>query len=290
MVVALLGVAHNSPAFALDNGRYMREYLIRVALIDWRLRRAALKDCVEPAKGIGMIVDAQNAYAGYSTKMGGDLPEVIGLIPSAAAQGAGLAVGDHIVSIEGVPSSVLMRGPDGAQLPENMLMNIDRLTGHERLHLEIERLGIRRQIDLAAEEICSGLTIVRQSGRRDAYSDLHNIAITTGLLDRLSTDDQIAFIIGHELAHTIFADSDGNGLSRIEKEKRADLYGVHVAACAGFDPIQAIKALATVRSSNIAPILSFTHPSYKWRQQAVAEYLTEAQDCEEPFHDKMGSK
>ncbi len=217
-----------------------------------------------------------------------DLPRVIGFTDMAAA-GRALMPGDEILAIERVPVSQLMQGADGQILPEHILAHIDHMVPQASYRLEVQRAGHVRSVDVPARALCPGLTVVKQGRRGDAFSDLRNVAITTGLLDKLGSNDAVAFIIGHELAHTLFADSRKGPLSRRDKESRADLYGAHIAACAGFDPGKAIEALAVVRSMNVGG-LSLTHRPYKVRQQAIAQYLSVRPDCQAAFTWSRGEK
>ncbi len=275
-------------SWASDQSARAEAYLLRVARIDWRIRRAALKDCPVSAMRPGFVLDGRSAYISGKGAGGDDLPWIIGFTDMAAAAGP-LALGDEIRTIGQVPVSQLMQGADGQILPEHIFAHIDRMTPQVSYRLEVQRAGLTRSVDVPAHRLCPGLTIVRQSRRGDAFSDLRNVAITTGLLDRLGSDDAIAFVIGHELAHTIFADSRKGPVSRRDKEMRADLYGVHVAACAGFDPNKAIEALAVVRSMNVGG-LSLTHRPYKVRQQTIGQYLSVRPDCQATFAWRRGGK
>lgn len=51
-----------------------------------------------------------------------------------------------------------------------------------------------------------------------------------------NSDDEIACIIGHEMAHAIHGVSDGDEELRVEIEKKCDRLGVLYAALAGYDP------------------------------------------------------
>ncbi len=235
------------------------------------------------------VLDARSAYmAGKEARLP-DLPWVIGFTDMAAAGGA-LVPGDEIRAIERIPVSQLMQGVDGQILPGAYPCPYRPHGAASQLSTgRCSGAGHVRSVDVPARALCPGLTIVKQGRRGDAFSDLHNVAITTGLLDKLGSDDAVAFIIGHELAHTIFADSRKGSLSRRDKESRADLYGAHIAACAGFDPGKAMEALAVVRSMNVGG-LSLTHRPYKVRQQAIARYLSVRPDCQAAFGIEPGGE
>jgi hypothetical protein len=263
-----------------------QQVLLRVGRIDWLIRRASVKGCPRTTRSIGAILDSELAYssrAGESLK-GADAnarnyPQVIGVLPGAPAQLAGLIEGDRITTIQGKSALELMSGDSDMYLPENVFPNLDRIVSSDTYHLEIDRNGTIFSFDVNSVPICAGLTAVKQSLRVDAYSDSRNIAITTGFISRLRSDDEVAFVIGHELAHGVFNDSRRSGLSRLEKEDRADIYGVEMARCAGFNPLKAIDALSTIRSSIREFPLAITHRSYLSRKHAVLGFLRQHSSC-----------
>jgi predicted Zn-dependent protease len=132
------------------------------------------------------------------------------------------------------------------------------------------------------------------------------MAIYTGIIKKLSlTDDEIAQIMGHEIAHALLghgrermsraiAMQGGMALGSIvagrdlsvlapvadialtlpnsrEGESEADRYGIELAARAGYDPHAAVrlwKKMAAA-SSNGVPVFLSTHPSPDNRIQAL---------------------
>lgn len=58
------------------------------------------------------------------------------------------------------------------------------------------------QLVLSPKKICDHQVVVLASGTKNAYTDGENIGITTGFLSSID-DQELAFIISHELAHII---------------------------------------------------------------------------------------
>ena len=132
------------------------------------------------------------------------------------------------------------------------------------------------------------------------------MAIYTGIIEKLKlTDDEIAQIMGHEIAHamlghgreqmsraiamqggvqigSILAGRDLSGLAPVAdiaitlphsraSESEADRYGIELAARAGFDPRTAVRLwekMSSASSNGVPPFLS-THPSPDNRIQAL---------------------
>jgi len=132
------------------------------------------------------------------------------------------------------------------------------------------------------------------------------MAIYTGIIDKLKlTDDEIAQIMGHEIAHallghgreqmsraiamqggmqigSILAGRDLSGLAPVadiavtlphsrSSESEADRYGVELAARAGYDPRTAVRLWEKMSSAsgNGVPQFLSTHPSPDNRIQAL---------------------
>lgn len=259
--------------------------------IDWRLRAAAGRNCRRSMLGTGIVLDSLLAYKAadrpaLSALLGlGDLPQIVGIAAGSPGEAAGLAVGDRIVAVNGMSSLDLM-SREGSEdiLPENMLENIGAMPQAEPVRFEIERGGERLARDVDAIAICPGMIAVKVSEAVDAFSDSDNIAVTTGMVSKLGTPDEMAFVIGHELAHILFEDSRHHQISRIRKEDRADLYGVFLARCAGFDPQGAISALEKLKSQAKGRlVIPWIHHSFNQRQKNISSVIHSPINCEDPF-------
>ncbi len=90
------------------------------------------------------------------------------------------------------------------------------------------------------------------------------MAIYTGLIQRLAlSDDEIAAVMGHEIAHALR-----------EHETEAVRMGVELAARAGYDPRAAVTLWNKMagQSAGAPPQWLSTHPSHATRQKDLAEY------------------
>ena len=150
------------------------------------------------------------------------------------------------------------------------------------------------------------------------------MALYTGLVDKVKpTDDELAQVLGHEIAHAlakhsaekmsvamastigvlavgVAADNKGLALSgaalaaalAVEKpnsraaESEADRIGIELAAKAGYDPRAAItlwQKMAKVGGQGPPQFLS-THPSPANREKKLAEYVPEMM----PYYEQKG--
>ncbi|WP_242130251.1 M48 family metalloprotease [Sphingobium sp. Sx8-8] len=262
--------------------------------IDWRLKMAAGQNCRYPTLGTGIVLDSLLAYRAterpaLATRLGlGEIPQVIGLAHGSPGEAAGLAVGDRITGIGGIPAMDMMLYLGSRDvLPENILRNIADMAPAKPIRFEVERKGEHFGLDVQGIALCGGTVTLKSSHQADAFSDRNNIAVTTGMVSMLETADEMAFIIGHEFTHILFEDSKPQKISRLEKENRADLYGTLLAACAGFDPKGAITALEKLkRRSGLKLDILKTHHGFDRRQKAIRNLLHSIINCEEIFGNK----
>lgn len=85
---------------------------------------------------------------------------------------------------------------------------------------------------------CYGTTVILFKGGKQAFSKNGTAYISTGIL-RSADEDTLAFVIGHEVAHTLLGHTTGN--AKIETE--ADILGAQLACKAGYNPSKAAKLM-----------------------------------------------
>ena len=91
---------------------------------------------------------------------------------------------------------------------------------------------------------CGIRVILQSSGGIDAHSDGRNVAVSTGLVTFAQTDAQLALAAAHEFGHAIARHGKPKGLNeRRHMEDEADLIGIRLAVCAGYDANDAMAAV-----------------------------------------------
>ncbi len=178
-------------------------------------------------------------------------PEVLAVLPGSPAEAAGIRVGDHVVDLD-------VERDDAASLW------IEVARGDET---------IRRRLSYVAE--CEYPITTAIGDMVNAHVDGQTIVITTGLLRFVENDDELAAVIGHELAHRIL----GHRRSRLKsRERAADYLGVYLAARAGYDPAAAatfVRRLAAEHPELISDRASPAHPSTAARVAALERTVEE---------------
>lgn len=113
----------------------------------------------------------------------------------------------------------------------------------------------------------------------NAYSNLmyKTVKISSGILPYMDNDDEMAFVLGHEIAHSMDA-HDGvlkwfmMRINTREYEYKADLIGIDLMTKAGYNPIAAITC--SNKWMDEAPWDFFiTHPVTSKRLMAMYKYI-----------------
>jgi membrane-associated protease RseP (regulator of RpoE activity) len=159
----------------------------------------------------------ETAYQRYGID---DLVKVIWVLPGYPAADAGLEAGDTILEIDGreIHLAAALERRRAEDLPIATL-------------LRIERDGEIRDLQVESRIGCFRPAEVKIMDNIDAYSEGERIVVYSGLLRFLESDDELAVILGHELAHGLL----DAGLDPAAAEREADRVGLYLAALAGYD-------------------------------------------------------
>lgn len=105
------------------------------------------------------------------------------------------------------------------------------------------------------------------------------IVLTSGILEIAKTNDELAFVIGHEISHTInnnnhetisYIINNHNLPLYIKHEIEADISGMLFAEKAGFNPFASVKLLAKM--------LKDPSQSFDERLEAISRFLSNKWD------------
>ena len=193
---------------------------------------------------------------------------ILNVRPGSAADKAGLRRGDILLGITHKPLSAR-----GKQL-QNILEDPDPM-------LRIKRGETEFTVSIEPEEICNYPIKLSSSSTINAYANGRSITMTAGMMNFVKDDNELASIIGHELAHNtmghirkivtnLVISLGGTRYTRLF-ESEADYVGIYYMARAGYDP-QGVedlwRRLALTNPKSV--VRAKTHPIYPDRYLRIA--------------------
>ncbi|GHA87944.1 hypothetical protein GCM10009069_08620 [Algimonas arctica] len=247
------------------------DYSARLLRVGRQILHANAGLCPKTRRDIGVVIHTEENYPrelriAARRELGAtDTPSVFLVAPNSPAARAGIKSGD-VFLIDGNPV-----GPDSLQ----------EALEAPTVPLTIQRAAREMTLSVTPNTICRSRLRLRPSSAINAFANGRNITVTTGMMDFTESDDELALILGHELAH--------NTMGHIRKvvgnlilsgfatrytrpfELESDYVGLYYMVRAGFNPddVEAFwRRLADVdpRSVNRAK----THPTFPARYLRIA--------------------
>ena len=234
----------------------------RVARVGHRLSAANAELCPAVRNSAGWLLHAAGQYspdlrphAEARFGLDGDLPGLLAVPEGSAAARAGLGQGDLILSVDG---ESLMRGPVRREAAfeglEANLQRLDLALARGPVTLVVRRDGVDRPVSVTPQRACGYDIQLDPSDELNARADGKRLFITTAMAGFAATDDELALVLGHELAHHVLghrdwheAETRGRRTQTVPaladtpggSERQADRVGLYLAARAGFDTAMA---------------------------------------------------
>lgn len=186
----------------------------------------------------GLITHSAESYSKHIRKDAADLlglgdePIILHVIQDSPADKAGIQTGDIILDDDDTPISAAALRKLNTEDNGQSRLRIQR--GSEDIEVEVQTIPA-----------CGYSLGLRNSDAVNAFATGRSIIVTTGMMDFTQSDEELAAILGHELAH--------NTMGHIRKiitntvlsvfatrytrpfESEADYVGLYYAARAGYD-------------------------------------------------------
>lgn len=285
---------------------FLRADDARVAAVAYRLASAGAAHCPAPYPLTGLSfhhlreyqpADRPGLVARYGLNRG---LGVLGVVEGSPAALAGLEAGDVILQVNGEP--IRPAPPPGAPEPsaewraglEAGEDQLEAALGSGPASLTVLRGG--RDVlglSLASRPGCPARVRLARSGQNSAFATARHVILTSATLAFAQNDDELAVILGHELAHVILGHADrlkregvpkgllrglGKNAARVRAtEEEADRLGLRLAWAAGYDVTAAIPFWRRYYARFDTPQFFRTHPSLGARERLVRETLAELQ-------------
>jgi len=217
--------------------------------------------------------------------------------PRLPAALAGLVLGDRVVQLNA--RSVTQDGAEDVMILVRK-MTVARI---QPLQLEVTRAGDRRSLTMWAVPACQFTLQLVETDQINGITDGRRIGVTTGAMRFLRSDDELAWVVAHEIAHNVLSHVQNAKLSAMLRsflgatvgssvappvsppqrslESQADYVGSYIMARAGYD-LQAIKQfwrrMKDLPSRPLMPEVIMTHPTTAERLAAFEETLKEIEE------------
>ncbi len=219
-------------------------------------------------------------------------PAILAVARSSPAEHAGIRRDDILLTIDEIAAPA----PDGIGQPfdqQTARAISDRIDDqldaaaarNAPVRLQVLRGDRRLSVTVQPIWACPSRIHLARSNQQNAFADGEHVVLTTGLLNALHMDDELAFVLGHEMAHNILHHAallraqgvprkgmgrvlGKNGQTLRATERAADLLGGQLALDAGYD---LYAGAAVLRSLNEGIGISFlaAHDSARKRIKAV---------------------
>jgi len=257
-------------AMAFDEMDHLQRRLMQVAL---PVLKTNTELCPKTRQDIGVVMHSTKTYAkslrpAAQRELGAkDEPSIRLVVKGSAAEAAGLKVGDQFLNARG---DVVSPNSKALQVQLKQGGNIRVLRSGEDLPFTVE-----------SETVCGYNVRLAQTSTINAYADGKNITMTSGMMNFVKNDDELALIIGHELGHNtmghirkivsnIILSVGGTRYTR-PFETEADYVGLYYMVRAGYSPEGVENFWRRLAVANPKYVgRDKTHPRYPNRYLSIA--------------------
>jgi hypothetical protein len=267
---------------------------MRLAATAERMLQANRALCRSHMPMTGLVLHSSDQYReGWSNAFVNGPIAIATIVPGSPAAAAGLEPRDGLAAI-GPMRMEGLRAEGQAPLRDSAFAVLAEQRPEAAIILSAVRDGQERTVVLDAPRGCRALVEIRTTNELAARSDGRVIQVNYGLA-AVATDDELAVVFAHELAHLVlehrrrleaagvskgfFGEFGRNQSLNRQVEVEADRLSVHLLANAGYDPALAPAFWRSSLGRRVSGGLlrSSTYPSAEARarliESEIAAYL-----------------
>ena len=217
----------------------------RLDNVSFALLRASVplcRDAVRPRRGIRFanVHSFAKDYRAAARELGfSDTLSVTVVAKGSPAERAGVKVGDRIIAVAGEAAPVGSRATsdfaarldqsrsDGGSTPAAPINRYTVLrspaVGHQvDSSVSVDTTVRTIELEVPADTVCAFDAMVVKDDGINAYADGKNVAVTSGMMRFATTDDELAVVVSHEIAH--------NAMRHIQAKKKNSAFGAILGA------------------------------------------------------------
>jgi hypothetical protein len=315
VITAWAAESHAAPD-GRDPLQALRPHDIRVATVGDRLATANAPLCRRRQYQHGIAIHDLSQYprvarsaaiAAFRLDHG---PAVLALASRGAAARAGLQLDDVLLTADGVP---LPRPAsdvhDSFAAAEAIIAALEAAFADGSAELGVRRGDAVTQVRVQAVAGCASRFQVVPSEKRSAKADGIYVQLTSALVAYTRTDDELAALVAHELAHNMLLHRQRLNDAGVDRdtpirsardaqlfqltELEADRLAIHLMKRAGYDPAAAVRLWTRQSREPQGRRPSGSHPSWAVRIQAmqaeiaaIAAATAEGREARAPLPDR----
>lgn len=251
----------------------------RLAAVGYRLANANAAFCSHKMgfnpgwvlHDIAQYPDAEAAKAAFGFTQA---VEVASIVAGGDAETHGVKTGDGLIRIGNRDiASFAQSKPLGTERLDAVRALLDDLWGPNYLApLRVKRGGETRELLFQLNPVCASHFWVDASNSIEAGADGDQVRVSTALIDFVATDDELAAVAAHELAHNLLRHPPGSAEARKRKsitttEIEADRLSVWLLTNAGYDPQAAVRFWQRCGPKSCVGL--FRYPGWKKRVAGI---------------------
>jgi Zn-dependent protease with chaperone function len=274
----------------------------RVADTAWRIASRNSDSCLKLWAALGVSLQhisqyepAYRAAAKAAFGLEDSYPSILAVAEGSPAAAAGLKPNDILRAVNGADLSSKSGKQATAASYDAVsaaMAALEALPEHKAAILSVERGGERRDVSVTPQNVCRSRVELAPGNAINANANGLVAQISGRLVNWVESDDELALIIAHEMAHNLMghpkklseksslsglATSLGlSGRAQRQMELEADRMGIIMAANAGYNYKIAPDFWARLNSN--APLASFlatSHPTTRARRENAQRVVDE---------------
>jgi len=274
----------------------------RVADTAWRIASRNTDTCAEIWASLGVSLHHESQYepayreaAQAAFGLDSPYPSILTVAEGSPASAAGLKPNDTLRAVNGADLADKGRGQTSAASYDAVsaaMVALEALPEHRVAVLSIARGGQRLEVSVTPQNVCRSRVELAPGDAINANANGLVAQISGRLVDWVESDDELALVIAHEMAHNLldhpkrlneksalsgFATSLGlSGGAQRQMELEADRVGIVMAAGAGYNYKIAPDFWAKLNSNSpLASFLATTHPTTRARSENAQRVVDE---------------